>query len=479
MAAGRAGAADRAGRGAGQGAADGAVRHRPAHPGLGPLGAEERAGRTGHRARVLRRGGADRRRRPRGQGRRPGQRRGPPGLRALPQLPGRPAAPVHQHQGPGRARPGRVRGVRRTAGRQRVGAQRPGRAGRGGDLRPVRERRAHRAVVPGRRRGRADHRRRSDRDHGRRGGAARGRPARGDHRPVRLPPRAGPAARRDAGAERRRDQHHRGAGEAEHARGLRRRDGDVRQAGRAAGHDREHEPRREDRHARPPVGRDRDRLGHRGAQHADDQGHLRPGDVRDLVLDVGDARTRPGPQPGDHPQVRVRRLRAGLRHRAGGPLRQGDPRLDEGVALDVRRDQGRPARHHRRDPLGGSVQGRAGDHLPAELQRLRCRRQGSPELLCQQLPRPGRPPRGDRCRQERAGRVGLRDGLGPVHLRHPADPQGAGRCPEQLPRHRGHHPLQLLLRRQRRAFRDPAQRRGRGHLRRAQPRQHHRRRSAL
>ena len=45
----------------------------------------------------------------------------------------------------------------------------------------------------------------------------------------------------------------------------------------------------------------------------------------------------------------------------------------------------------------------------------------------------------------------------------------------RLPRHRGHDPLLLLLRRQRRAVRDAARRGGRGHLRRAQPRLDHRR----
>jgi glycine C-acetyltransferase len=50
---------------------------------------------------------------------------------------------------------------------------------------------------------------------------------------------------------------------------------------------------------------------------------------------------------------------------------------------------------------------------------------------------------------------------------------------QRVPRHRGHDPLLLLLRRQRRPVRDAARPRGRGHLRRAQPRQHHRRHPAL
>ena len=48
-----------------------------------------------------------------------------------------------------------------------------------------------------------------------------------------------------------------------------------------------------------------------------------------------------------------------------------------------------------------------------------------------------------------------------------------------VPRQRGHDPLLVVLRRQRRAFRDAARRGGRDHLRRAQPRLDHRRRAAL
>ena len=81
--------------------------------------------------------------------------------------------------------------------------------------------------------------------------------------------------------------------------------------------------------------------------------------------------------------------------------------------------------------------------------------------------------------QQALGPLGLRDGLGPLHLRHRRDPQGAGGPARRLPRHRGHDPLRLLLRRQRRPVRDPARTGGRGDLRRAQPRQHHRRRPAV
>ena len=71
--------------------------------------------------------------------------------------------------------------------------------------------------------------------------------------------------------------------------------------------------------------------------------------------------------------------------------------------------------------------------------------------------------------------VGLRDGQRPVHLRHPDPAHGAGGGALGVPRHRGHDPVLLLLRRQRRRLRDPLRRAGRDHLRRAQPRLDHRR----
>ena len=61
---------------------------------------------------------------------------------------------------------------------------------------PLRQRRAHRARVPGARRGRADHRRRADRDHGGRRRAPCGRAARRRHRHEPLP--AGAGAQRSA-----------------------------------------------------------------------------------------------------------------------------------------------------------------------------------------------------------------------------------------------------------------------------------------
>ncbi len=73
----------------------------------------------------------------------------------------------------------------------------------------------------------------------------------------------------------------------------------------------------------------------------------------------------------------------------------------------------------------------------------------------------------------------LRPVVGALHLRHPGCAQRAGAPPRRLRGHRGLHPLPLGLRRQRRPLRDPARRRGRGHLRRAQPRLDHRRHPAV
>ena len=172
--------------------------------------------------------------------------------------------------------------------------------GRGGDLRPVRQRGAHGPGLSDAGRGRAGHRGRADRHHGRDGQQARRGPARGDHRPQRGPAGPGPVAGGQPRRERRARATGRRAARAGHARGLRRRPGDVGQPGRAARHDQPDDPRRPDRDARPAGRRDQHRLRHRGAEHADHQGHLRPGDVRDLVRHVGAAGERPGHLRRDH-----------------------------------------------------------------------------------------------------------------------------------------------------------------------------------
>ena len=84
-----------------------------------------------------------------------------------------------------------------------------------------------------------------------------------------------------------------------------------------------------------------------------------------------------------------------------------------------------------------------------------------------------------RSRAARARPLRLRHGVGALHLRHAGDPQGARSAAEPLPRHRGHDPLLLLLRCERRPVRDAARRAGRGDQRRAESREHHRRRAPL
>ena len=99
-----------------------------------------------------------------------------------------------------------------------------------------------------------------------------------------------------------------------------------------------------------------------------------------------------------------------------------------------------------------------------------------PELLREQLPRPRRTTRASSRRRTQAlDECGFGMASRPLHLRHPGHPQAARAEDRRIPRHRGHHPLRLLLRRQRRPVRDPARRGGRRHLRRAEPRLHHRR----
>ena len=64
-------------------------------------------------------------------------------------------------------------------------------------------------------------------------------------------------------------------------------------------------PRRPHRAARDPDRRGADRLHPDRLQHAHPQGHLRAGDVRDLVPDVGDGAGGARHRPGDHASVLV------------------------------------------------------------------------------------------------------------------------------------------------------------------------------
>ena len=80
---------------------------------------------------------------------------------------------------------------------------------------------------------------------------------------------------------------------------------------------REHVARRPHRHARHPHRRDCDRLDAGGVQHADDEGHLWPRDVRDLVPDDGNGAVGAGHLACDHPPLPLRPVRGRLRGRPG------------------------------------------------------------------------------------------------------------------------------------------------------------------
>ena len=109
----------------------------------------------------------------------------------------------------------------------------------------------------------------------------------------------------------------------------------------------------------------------------------------------------------------------------GRARRQGPARLGAEAMLGRRRAsswRGGTGRDPRRRP----VQVRAADRLAAARRRSRSRGGRGDQPLRQQLPRPGRPSRGGRGRPRGARPLGLRDGLGPLHLRHPGDPRRAG-----------------------------------------------------
>ncbi len=87
-----------------------------------------------------------------------------------------------------------------------------------------------------------------------------------------------------------------------------------------------------------PDARDGHRLEHRRLQHAHDQGHLRPRNVRDLVQDDGDAAIGAGYQPGDHASaIRSASLRKGFDGHAVGRVGQGDADLERRLTHATRR----------------------------------------------------------------------------------------------------------------------------------------------
>ena len=420
--------------------------------------------------------------------RRPGQRRGPHRLRPLPQLPGRAPPPLRAHRGHRRRPPRRLRRVRRAPGDQRLAARcraDPARRRSPSSTRsatPCTRRSPSRA-----RRGRADHRRRA-RSACMAAAVVRHAGARHvvitDVNPTRLEL----AGKMGVVARRRRAQlpARRGDGRPRHDGGLRRRPGDVRQPGRAAADDRVDGARRAHRAARASGGRDPDRLGARDLQRAHDQGHLRPRDVRDLVQDDGDGPERARHLAGDHPPLRRRRLRGGLRDScapatAARSSSTGRPRSTARAANHASLEERRDHRCRQRSASDGAAGRRAS---------RACSRSSAPIAGAQ-----GRMGAARRRARACSTCAPTTTSASPTHprvvaaARRGARPTGATAWPSvrficgtqdapqaargshrALPRHGGHDPLLLLLRRQRRPLRDAARRGGRRDQRRAQPR---------
>jgi hypothetical protein len=195
----RSGTDDRHQRCEDPGAEDGDLRDRSAYLRVGRVGERERAGGADDWARICGRdcgGGRECVRLRAGPG---GERRGPRGVRALPQLPGRAAASVRAHRGSWREPERGVRGVDCAADDQHLAARAVGGPGCGGDLRPAGECGAYGAGVSVRGRGRAGDRRGTDRDYGGGGGAAGGRAASSDLRSEPVPASVGGEGGRYAG----------------------------------------------------------------------------------------------------------------------------------------------------------------------------------------------------------------------------------------------------------------------------------------
>ena len=183
----RSGAGGRHQRREDPGAEDGDLRDGSAYLRVGRVGERERTGGADDRTRVC---GRDR------GGRREcvglcagagGQRRGPRGVRALPELPGWAAASVRAYRGRGREPQRGICRVHCAADDEHLAARAVGGPGCGGDLRSAGKCGAYGAGVSVRGRGRAGDGRGADRDYGGRGGAAGGRAAGGDLRPECLP----------------------------------------------------------------------------------------------------------------------------------------------------------------------------------------------------------------------------------------------------------------------------------------------------
>ena len=320
------------------------LRHRRAHLRVERVGAQDHPRAHGGGTRVRRRSRRGRIQRRRLLSGRRRERRGARGLRALPELPGGPAPPLRADHGRGGEPSRGLRRVHRSAHGQRLAPQSLDQPGDRLHLRPVRQRRAHRAHFPGAGRGCADHGRRSHRHDGGGRGAPRRSPLRGHHRRESQAAGTGQEVRRNARCGLPHHAPGRRPGRARHAGRLRRGPGDVRQRVRLPRDDRQHVPRGQDRGARYSSPADVRGLEHDHLQHADHPRHLRQEDVRDLVQDDGDAPVGARSEPRDHASFPLYGVREGIRGRALRRSREGDPRVAPGWSLT-------------RPPLHGSLQG--------------------------------------------------------------------------------------------------------------------------
>ena len=230
-----------------------------------------------------------------------------------------------------------------------------------------------------------------------------------------------------------------------------------------------------------PAERDRHRLEHGHLQHAHHQGHLRPRDVRNLVQDDRHAPERPRHRARSSPTASTTPSSSrASRSCARGELRQSRSSTGRSEPAAMYRhamtthafQRPRSAESSTRSATAGLYKARTRHHHARSGRTIgvverprRC--STSAPTTTSAWPTI---PRSIAAAHEALDRWGYGLASRPLHLRHAADPQAARSDAQRVPRHRGHDPLFLLLRRQRRAVRDAARRRGRGHLRRAEPR---------
>ena len=398
----------------------------------------------------------------------------------VPQLHGGPSPPVRAFDRSGRAPAGAFAEYVALPDDERVGAPLATSPDGGRDLRPLRQRRAHRPRVPGpsARTCSSPARARSascrspspamwaratssSRDVEPTGSSSRGRWARRRRRrlararPRRRAAELGMREGFDVGFE---------------MSGRRRRSRD----------DREHEPRRSRSPCSAcPPSRSR-RLGQGGLSHAHAQGHLRARDVRDLELDERDAR-RAGLDVSPRSSATATRHATGARRStsaASGGV--GKVILDWTELCEHVRHGARPAAGGARRDRGGRAHKRErGIHGPQGVadrgrRRARCSTSAPTTTSASRTTRASSPPR---TRRSTSGATAWRACASSAAPR-----SCTSTSSERVSEFLGTDDtilFSLLLRRERRRLRGALRRGRRDHLRRAQPRVDHRRHPAL